>query len=1259
MKYPSFLPSFLMATTCLFNASYLKADTDLIKEDFELLDIRKSGRSKFIETKTKNAAESRRLSNKGDFPLIDNLGQTVYGLPQLRPYYTRGEGDCFFEAIGMLGQNAVDQWLHNAANANIRQIASEEIYDEFVKGSLPLVLQTDLYRELKESRDLMQQLADASPEGSLDRADYLGAKTQIEQRIRNEYCQKEEVFRDYVQHVLANRRAFLTYPREGRDRTYFIDALAKINDKNLIVWTYSNDKTKLVKAHEYNPAGWRRGDIWHVLHDNDHYSRVVPVNNPIALAEALAKENTSLQIELQSQQTRLKEKVNENLALFLIDLHEQRANSAFFDNPEKASSTEKANQLKIRWGTTYTTSPLTPQKKAAYYQSHLNSALKRKEVIKAKIKTRPTEPNAMEIRLASTHAGMREHVEKKREAVIAYNNALPIRQKELLQLKKEIPFYRECLQPLNVNPTNIEVADALLQLFLYYADLAESAELKSGDLSLLDSQREEARKAYEEASSEKAKFGEAFDQLENVLFKDIDFQVRVNRTRAKKRLEENLAKNLRLADISTFREDYNAAQTAVTRHYEEIHSTTPNAKYFNPDYLSADPFLIKDNIDEIYPNDISDETWAQTIPQQLYEGLLHMLVPEAERAYVSQNIHLLNHNDDYQNPANNLFLPGERGIRLGARGIDFADAAAIAGLFPGEGISKVDFIEAVKNLFGVLNRLRSYRNGDAMGDQKKLAQKRFQRIIDTLVNTARLEVSEDEDEALAVMKAKAKAALAFAQNHGRCPDGIIAGLTTMETGLFRDASFAEAEISNIFSGYVLEFCQKFARLGAGNFGYFDSEWVTNAPQFAMQRTFFSLPYKGSPREAFYALPGSVRGRKDGILSPTRLMTLFLKGGDVTDDVINGKTNTVRFEPFDVQKAINLVYEAYQRGLAKVKTGAILTYDNVIEFIDRDPYLSTLYQNFSKRITEENVPESKFFETQEVNVDHLSYLKVVFKKPFFEYVLEKLGYIINPRADAGVRAEEEELEEERVPVEEPVFERTLESFDDSELAEVVTEPRRGYPLDEVDRESFFESRFEEPFSTPLSIEPLEPFIDYELEEIVTTPPIVASVVVKPIDRTPAMPAVTKLANKVTKKAPFKAQPKKNATQQKSVRKTKIAASRHPKKPVVSKRGKSPLVKNRTERARTVALNSVKKTPSTGTQKRRSPTTSPLPKKSAQALRNPPKQGLVRTRGVQEKPHLKAGRSKPIIRKVRATASPRMKASVVLKRGKTRRVRARAR
>ena len=654
-------------------------------------------------------------------------------------------------------------------------------------------------------------------------------------------------------------------------------------------------------------------------------------------------------------------------------------------------------------------------------------ALDKAETLQSKLSIVPAGPTAIELERATRNKRdardpdaaavnaeidrMKAEVSKKQKAIEDYAKLGPIRQKEFANLRNQIIFYQEALKQLKVQATEIEVANILLQLFYYYEGIEEAAIAKSKTATLSKSDQEAAHKTSLEAQALKVMFGDAFGKKQESSLRDIDYITSQKSKAAKERLQLDLAKNLVLSEgNSNFTADYNSAQRVLATYIRETLEANPMAKYFNPEYLSADPFLTRGHADvqEMY-KDIPYDDWQHTIPGQLYEAILHCLVPAHQRQTVSQFFVKPKAGQATADDTVYVYLSAN-GVSLRGKGskilwlnldetnpecvrfrsspgvvtIPFVNEDVFAAL--DSGLYKQIIIDAFTKISSVFGRLSIYSSQENLADQKMLGRKRFLRIIDQKIEESRLESKGKPTSAIADQIGRAKAAVVLAQIEG-CPDGVFTGLDQFEAERAGSRTSSETDISSnissIFSGYAFKFCKKFIGL---NPDYM--EWQANIGQYIKQRTFFSLPHQGVPRTRFYMLPASVLAFANLYNDfPGFLMHTFLTGGQ-----IRFGASTINFDPFNAEKAISLVFEAYE-------AGNIISKQCINDFINRDLYLRLEYKKFEEGEYEENPDiDPGFFEHKQKEDKKEGDKKdegIHFRRPLFEYILERLGYIINP------------------------------------------------------------------------------------------------------------------------------------------------------------------------------------------------------------------------------------------------------------------------
>ena len=168
------------------------------------------------------------------------------------------------------------------------------------------------YIRLKEDLDrvnLCLQNTPRNPANHVLRQNLLTEETHIRARIAA-YAKQKETYEDYVNYSLVNGHYMLFREDVGGSReTYFIDALAHLLNKNLIIWSQINPlngfeiltkrpgnltqhNNRLIRSHQLFKSGGN-GTL-EIIHRGDHYNRVVSTNNPESLRKAAQDEEISI-----------------------------------------------------------------------------------------------------------------------------------------------------------------------------------------------------------------------------------------------------------------------------------------------------------------------------------------------------------------------------------------------------------------------------------------------------------------------------------------------------------------------------------------------------------------------------------------------------------------------------------------------------------------------------------------------------------------------------------------------------------------------------------------------------------------------------------------------------------------------------------------------------------------------------------------------------------------------------------------------------
>ncbi|GAO98332.1 hypothetical protein Cva_00981 [Caedimonas varicaedens] len=246
---------------------------------------------------------SIKLSDKGDLEGDDNLFR--------REFYMTGDGNCALYSMGTTHTDTKNLFLANSNDIVVRNLAHLEIVDEFKELPQQMKVKQN-YITLKEDLDrvnLCLQNTPRNPANHVLRQNLLTEQTHIRARIAA-YAKQKETYEDYVNYSLVNGHYMLFREDVGGSReTYFIDALAHLLNKNLIIWSQINPlngfeiltkrpgnltqhNNRLIRSHQFFKSGGN-GTL-EIIHRGDHYNRVVSTNNPESLRKAVQDEETSI-----------------------------------------------------------------------------------------------------------------------------------------------------------------------------------------------------------------------------------------------------------------------------------------------------------------------------------------------------------------------------------------------------------------------------------------------------------------------------------------------------------------------------------------------------------------------------------------------------------------------------------------------------------------------------------------------------------------------------------------------------------------------------------------------------------------------------------------------------------------------------------------------------------------------------------------------------------------------------------------------------
>lgn len=968
----------LIAYSSLINTSQAFTNGTFIGSFDDVLSVHEDARSGTIKKKQQVEVLKRKRSDKGDLPVINN-DNSYQDMGRRRIFYVFGDGNCFFHAIDesvtlpngqrrhFTRQDAVQLFLRNSRDSFLRQICSEEIFDMFMASLTPdedpqIGLPEQMTRdpEYQNLRELLLQvrmnrasLTPAQRRNSLDMED------DIKAQIKENYCRAESTFRSYVEYVIGNPKKYMMAPQnilEGWQSTYFIDGLAYLLRKTLRIWNYHSEGNNLVKVHEYSPHNAL--GTWELVQSGEHFNRAVPAYEQIALERAQKDEEEHLKRYEEFLARKASTDVLETFRTLKLAECKALSGALHVSALDQVARQREAGELEKQLPKD-AQSP-DNKKKTAYYKAQISVYKKKAQEFQDQIQT-SGEPNLLPIP-KNAPAGQRRFLErenqKRREKFEEEQQAkVPALRSEIDHLQKKISYLEPLLRDLHQEPTEIEVLNALFLICEYYGQLEAEAKKIADDASKTDEQRDDASRLAEIHHNDKKLFGDCFDNLAETLYKSPEFQINTRKEAAQRRLQHLRAQNLTAngSGLSfNYTQDHDAALRVIRTHYASYRGQS--GLCFNPEHFSENPFVgagVPD-VNATYPDDISAEEW-NNLSLQLSRSVLECLVPDA-----------------YHRQINAFFYPS---------GLPRKSDEDVESLMGNE-LTKDDLETALTQIQGVFSSI----SGDGVDPTaSKSARKRFKRVIDTMLAQTPPDTPHRERIAYA------RAAVTLAQNAGRCLDGVCSGLDIIENQLFSVSRHLEDAIGSLFSNWVHLFYQKFSKLYREydrasdveyNWRASTNEWKTNAPQIAKARTFLALSQQGSPRTNYVYVQGDIVTHGNTLFSPTNLMQKFLQGGSIH---FNGKT--ISFEAFTGQKLVDLLYQAYLLGLSRGNATQVITKDQVIDFINKDPELSEALEKFNEGL-QRSVPVSDLF-----GVEPNSRI-VAFKPKLFERILVKLGCLID-------------------------------------------------------------------------------------------------------------------------------------------------------------------------------------------------------------------------------------------------------------------------
>jgi hypothetical protein len=253
------------------------------------------------ENSLKSIINASRLSTSGDLESRDKSKR--------REFYMTGDGNCAWYSMGTTYPEGHKLLSDNANNPFIRKLASQEIVNQFKELPQQMKSKPDYQQLIGELNAVLAELKAKQKQPASSKQDLFARQDRVREKIRA-YAEKEEVYRDYLNYEVRNGH-HMRYPQDLAgivdQETYFIDAYAYLQNKNLRIWTQvdSNDvfldgrpsaeKSKncpIIPVHHFTKAG-ATGTL-ELIYRRNHFNRLVHPDNQKALEEASLDEGISI-----------------------------------------------------------------------------------------------------------------------------------------------------------------------------------------------------------------------------------------------------------------------------------------------------------------------------------------------------------------------------------------------------------------------------------------------------------------------------------------------------------------------------------------------------------------------------------------------------------------------------------------------------------------------------------------------------------------------------------------------------------------------------------------------------------------------------------------------------------------------------------------------------------------------------------------------------------------------------------------------------
>lgn len=901
---------------------------DVFEDDSDVQKTLSGNIRDVLKEKAVNKRNAYKLSDKGD--LRANDGRVF------REFLMVGDGNCALYSMGTNHAAAKALFLANAQNQIVRDLAHQEIVDEFHK--LPSEMKAkQRYVELKNSLDdILGRLAAANVDETDLRADIIALRDnliseeeQIRQEIQN-YAMSEEAYTDYVNYALVNGH-YMRFRQEvgGDQRTYFIDALAYLLNKNLTIWSQVDcdqrtiekhpgcvrDDTYLIPSHSYEGA---HNDTLNIIHRGNHFNRLVLTNDAPALAIAARDEEEAINISALEDMSYELFKKNKSIE---YHFNKMIVDSDQFSEEDKERARVKIEALKKQ---KLSEKERVSQKELkAYCIAFINaSKLVREDLRKdAEIDidlTIATINKRYPVILRARSAQARQLFDEAMQKIDSLASKKAAAIAEIQKTDHLLSLWEKVSNSVSEAVSEDEIFAALSETIFTIGQENEALEelIKKKKDSGSDKEAAQLEKEVEENTSRKKVFEKLYSLYQVDYKENVRKRLQSSLAKSKARVETWLAKKQTLNAQDRFGppqliqlvDDFEAVKIALDRVVQD--KRQQNVPYLNPEYIMYDPYLLSHNrdVDIEYPQQISNDAWRELAQEVEREALKYLLT----------------------------------------EGVDVA--------------IRQDIDTSLCVLRGVLSKV-NIGPADKKEAHKHTLRKRIKRVLDTLILQA-----DEGDEAR--LSAYANFARLMGQNAGRCMDGVELGIDVIEQELIFSSgggTFAEHTISKILTNDKHDFIRQHSHFGGGE------EQETEVPAFLLQRMRYPLSLRGEPTDII-ANPGYARHNEPD-LQPAKVMERYLEGAP----------DIAAFEARTPEKLISLLYEAYERGVNEIKgQGQTFSNEELADFALSDVRMKPLYQIFD----DGEAHESEYFEVRNNLIGY--------KRAFFEYMLKRLGYIIDPR-----------------------------------------------------------------------------------------------------------------------------------------------------------------------------------------------------------------------------------------------------------------------